>query len=121
MVPADWMEHRRPDGETVGWIVPDGDGFRPVDVLGRPVTTDPVDWLGAEEALEERGIGFLADRYLLRLPDGTERPVRIAEASVHGVTVVADEFGRAGVVGGGADERFELPFPAPEALRVAPR
>jgi hypothetical protein len=118
MVPAEWIEHRRGDGEAVGWIVPDGDGFRPVDVLGRHVTADPVDRLSAEEALEERGIGFLADRYLLRLPDGTERPVRITEASVHGVTVVADEFGSASVVGGGG-ERFALPFPAPETLRRA--
>jgi hypothetical protein len=120
MVPAEWIEHRRPDGERVGWIVPDGDAFRAVDVLGRPVTVDPVDWLAAEEALEAHGIGFLAERYLLRLPDGTERPVRITEASVHGVTVVADEFGSAAVVGGGT-ERFVLPFPAPRTLRLAPR
>jgi hypothetical protein len=120
MVPADWIEHRRPDGETVGWIVPDGDGFRPVDVLGRHVTDGAVDWLTAEETLEARGIGFLADRYLLRLADGSERQVRITEASVHGVTVVTDEFGSASVVGTDS-ERFELPFPAPEELRAAPR
>ncbi len=46
--------------------------------------------------------------------------MRITEASVHGVTVVADEFGSAGVVGTDS-ERFELPFPTPEELRVAPR
>lgn len=118
MVPEDWIEHRREDGETVGWIVPDGDGFRAVDVLGRPVTAEPVEWLVAEEVLEELGIAFLADRYLLRLPDGTERPVRISEAGPRGVTVVADEFGNASAVGAGSD-RLRLPFPAPEELRPA--
>ncbi|WNB85136.1 hypothetical protein [Cellulomonas sp. ATA003] len=120
MTPPEWIEHRRTDGETVGWIVPDGDGFRPVDVLGRPVATEPVDWLTAEELLEDRGIGFLADRHLLRLPDGTDRPVRITDVSAHGVIVVSDEYGSASVVGTDS-ERYVLPFPAPDELRPAGR
>ena len=117
MLPEDWIEHRRPDGETVGWIVPDGDGFRVRDLLGREVADAPVDWLRAEEMLDERGIGYLADRYALRLPDGTERPVRISEASARGITVVADEFGAASAVGADADQ-YRLPFPAPDDLRA---
>ena len=117
MLPADWIEHRRDDRELVGWIVPEGEGFRPVDRLGRWVTAAPVDWLEAEEILEALGIGFLADRYLLRLPDGTERPVRISEASPDGVIVVADEYGAASAVGANSD-RFRLPFPAPADLRA---
>jgi hypothetical protein len=115
-LPENWIEHRRGDRETVGWIVPDGEGFRPVDVLGRRVTAEPVDWLEAEEILDALGIGFLADRYLLSFPDGTERPVRIAEASPDGITVVADEYGSASAVGARSDS-FRLPFPAPEDLR----
>lgn len=117
VLPEGWIEHRRgEDREPVGWIVPDGEGFRPIDVLGRRVTAGPVEWLEAEEILDALGIGFLANRYLLSLPDGTERPVRIAEVSPEGVTVVADEFGSASAVGAGSD-RFRLPFPAPEELR----
>lgn len=118
MLPEDWIEHRREDREPVGWIVPEGEGFRPADRLGRWVTAGPVGWLEAEEILETLGIGFLADRYVLRLPDGTERPVRISEASPDGVTVVADELGSASVVGAGSD-RYRLPFPAPADLRAA--
>ena len=118
VLPDSWIEHRREDGETVGWIVIDGDGFRPVDILGRQVAAEPVDWLDAEQALNALGIGFLADRYFLRLADGSERPVRITEASIRGVTVVADEFGSASAVGANS-ERFLLPFPAPEELRTA--
>ncbi|MGO4783860.1 hypothetical protein [Cryobacterium sp. W22_MBD10_FK3] len=116
MLPEDWIEHRREDREPVGWIVPEGEGFRPVDRLGRGVATEPVDWLEAEEILEALGLGFLAERYLLRLADGTERPVRISEASPDGVTVVADEYGAASAVGANSDS-FRLPFPAPETLR----
>jgi hypothetical protein len=116
VLPADWIEHRRPDGEILGWMHADGEGFRVVDLLGRERTAEPVDWLDAEELLEELGIGYLADRWTLRLPDGTVRPVRIAEASPRGITVVGDEFGAASAVG--ADlERFRLPFPAPVELQ----
>ncbi|NUL47415.1 hypothetical protein F7P69_19735 [Cellulosimicrobium funkei] len=114
-IPEDWIEHRREDGELVGWIVPGGDGFLPRDVLGFPVGEDPVDWVEAEEALVARGLAFLADRHRLRLPDGTERPVRISQASPDGIVVVADEFGAASAVGAQADV-FHLPFPAPEEL-----
>jgi len=115
VLPPDWIEHRRPDGETLGWIVPDGDGFRVRDLLGREVSRGVVDWLEAEETLDALGIGYLADRYTLRLPDGTERPVRISEASVRGVTVVADEFGVASAVGATL-ERFRLGFPISDEL-----
>lgn len=123
MLPADWIPHRRADTEVVGWIVPAGDGFRVYDLLGRERTPMdaageqmPIDWLAAEELLERLGIGYLADRWSLAFDDGADRPVRIAEAGVHGITVVADEYGAASAVG--ADpERFRLPFPAPEELR----
>jgi hypothetical protein len=116
VLPAGWIEHRRPDGEVVGWMAPEGEGFHVHDLLGRRRTGEPVEWLDAEELLDELGIGYLADRWSLRFEDGKERPVRIAEASPRGVTVVADEFGAASAVGG-ALERFRLPFPAPAELR----
>jgi hypothetical protein len=116
VLPDGWIEHRRADGETVGWIVPDAGGFRAKDLLGREVTDGVVDWLHAEETLDELSIGYLADGYVLRLPDGTERQVRIAEASVRGVTVVSDEYGMASAVGAPLD-RYRLEFPAPPELR----
>ncbi len=118
VLPPDWIEHRRADGEILGWMLASGDGFRVFDLLGRertPPAAGELEWLDAEELLEELGIGYLADRWTLRLTDGTQRPVRIAEASVRGVTVVADEYGAASAVG--ADpERFRLPFPVTSEL-----
>lgn len=114
--PEDWYPHRRPsDDEHVGWIVPEGERYRAVDLLGRTVSTEPLEWLDAEALLDELGIGYLADRWALTLPDGSTRPVRIAEAGPSGIVVVADEFGAASVVGGAA-ERFTLAFPAPAEL-----
>lgn len=114
MTPADWIEHRRADGELLGWMRADGEGFRVFDLLGRertsPDAEGPMDWLEAEELLEDLGMGYLADRWTLRLPDGSERPVRIAEAGADGITVVADEFGAASAVGANP-ERFRVPFP----------
>jgi hypothetical protein len=113
---AHWIDHTRSDGEHVGWMVPEGDGFHVVDLLGRQCTAAPLDWSDAEEAFETMGIGYLADRYSLRLPDGVERRVRIGEVSAAGIVVVADDFGTASAVGA-KPEAFELPFPAPEGLR----
>lgn len=35
---ADWIEHRREDGERIGWIRMVGEHFVAVDVLGREIT-----------------------------------------------------------------------------------
>ena len=116
MASPDWIEHRRSDGARVGWTVPSGDGFHIVDLLGRQRTEAPVDWLEAEEAFEMLGIGYLADRYSLRLADGAERRVRIGEVGTSVIVVVADDLGSASAVGA-KPETFEWPFPAPEDLR----
>jgi len=105
----DWIEFRRGDRELLGWMVAEGDGFVVIDLLGRP-RTPPLEWLAAEEFLEELGIGYLADRYLY-----AGRPVRIGEVGTTGVTVIADEYGAAQAVGG-TQERFDLPFPVPADL-----
>ena len=120
MLPSDWIEHRRPDGELLGWMLADGEGFRVFDLLGRERTSveahGAIDWLAAEELLDDLGIGYLADPWTLRFANGAERPVRISEVSTRGITVLADEYGAASAVG--ADpERFRLPFPVTDELR----
>ena len=113
MPPETWIEHRRPgDRERLGWIRPDGDDFVAHDALGREAT-GPVDWLTAEEALEERGLHWLADLYQLDLPDGTRERVRIVEVTPERVVVKVDDFGAVDVV----TASYVLPFPAPDTLR----
>jgi len=112
MVGDDWIEHRRGDGERVGWMIPRNDGFVVVDLLGRE-RSEPVDWLTAEETLDELGIGYLADLYQLTLEDGRDLRVRIAEVSPERVTVKKDDFGAVGV----PQVYFSVDLPAPGTLR----
>lgn len=97
-------------------MVPAGDRFHIVDLLGRQRTESPVDWPAAEEVFETLGIGYLANRYSLRFSDGVVRRVRIRMLSASGIVVVADDFGSASAVGANA-EAFKLPFPAPASSR----
>ncbi|MFF1879509.1 hypothetical protein [Leifsonia sp. NPDC058230] len=108
-----WIEHRRGlDGELIGWMKPVGDGYVAIDLLGRE-KTGVVDWLDAEETLDELGIGYLADPYELRLDNGEWLRVRMAEVSAHQIRVKRDDWGDINV----PELSYTLPFPAPETLR----
>lgn len=108
---SDFIEHRRADGELVGWLRPEGEGFVPIDLLGRELC-GAVDWLDGEELLEDLGIRYLADPYVLRLDDGTELRVRLTEVSTRRIVVKKDDFGdiNATVM------RYELAWPMPAEL-----
>ena len=111
-IEQEWIEHRREDGERVGWLRPDGGGFVPIDLLGRELS-GPTDWLTGEEMLESAGIGYLADRYQLRLDDGRWMRVRITEVSTDRIVVKKDDFGAIDA----PQIVYTLPFPLPENLR----
>jgi hypothetical protein len=93
MMEADWIEHRRADdGELVGWMKPLDDGFVAIDLLGRQ-RTGIVDWLDAEETLDELGLAYLADPHELLLDTGAWLRVRIAEVSPSAIRVKKDDWG----------------------------
>ena len=109
----DWIETARAgDRERLGWIRPDGDGFVALDALGRELT-GTVDWLAAEEALDERGRHRPADLWQLDLADGHRERVRIVEVTPERVVVKVDDFGDVGA----GTATYVLPHPAPDALR----
>jgi len=119
MVSSDWTPHRRDDGELLGWIHPDGDRWVAVDVLGRPAS-DATEWLDAEAALEEHGIAWLADAWMLEGED--ERPLRVRllevtpdDDGVPGrIVVKIDDFGD---MTRPATAQFVLAWPIPDRLR----
>jgi hypothetical protein len=119
MVAADWTPHRRDDGELLGWIRPEGDEWVAVDVLGRPAS-GAIEWLDAEAALEEHGIAWLADPWMLE-GEG-ERPLRVRivevtpdEREVPGrIVVKIDDFGD---MTRPATAQFVLAWPLPARLR----
>lgn len=108
----DWIEHRRADGERVGWLRASGEQYIPIDLLGRELGP-AADWLTAEETLETAGIGYLADPYELRQPDGSWLRVRLAEVSPGRILAKQDDSGAVGA----PQLFFTLPFPMPEELR----
>ncbi|MFD5214391.1 hypothetical protein [Microbacterium sp. NPDC058345] len=119
MPTEDWTPHRRDDGELLGWIHADGEHWVAVDVLGRRAS-DATDWLQAEAALEDRGLAWLAEPWMLE-GEG-ERPVRvrILEVTPHDrevpgrIVVKVDDFGD---VSRPAAQPLTLPWPIPDRLR----
>lgn len=110
---TDWIAHRRGiDGELLGWMRPVGDGFVAIDLLGRE-RTSVVDWLAAEETLDELGIGYLADPYELRLESGEWLRVRLAEVSASEIRVKKDDWGDMTA----PQIYYSLAFPPSDALR----
>jgi hypothetical protein len=106
----DWIEHRRSDdGERVGWMQPVDEGFIAIDLLGRR-RTSVVDWMLAEEALDELGLGYLADPHELQLDDGSWLRVRIAEVSSDAIRVKKDDWGDMNAT----QIYFTVSFPVPE-------
>jgi hypothetical protein len=98
MLPADWIPHRRDDGELLGWIRPEGDDWVAVDLLGREASA-AVDWLEAESALEANGLSWLADVWVLDLPEGDAWRVKLVEVTpgrvgeAGRIVVQTDDFG----------------------------
>lgn len=88
---------------------PLGEGFVAIDLLGRH-RTDVVDWMLAEETLDELGLGYLAEPYELRLDDGSWLRVRIAEVSASEIRVKKDDWGDMTA----PQIFFSVPFPVSE-------
>ncbi|MCE4027665.1 hypothetical protein LXM50_16945 [Microbacterium sp. Au-Mic1] len=116
MIPADWTPHRREDGELLGWIRPEGADWLAVDVLGRELTGE-IDWLDAEAALEEHGIRWLADPWVLEGEIEGPLRVQIVEVVPEGegrITVKVDDFGD---MQRPPTQRYTLTWPLPARLR----
>ena len=115
----DWTPHRRDDGELLGWIHPVGVDWAAVDILGRHVTGS-VEWLDAEAALENHGLAWLADPWMLE--GEADRPLRVRMVEVtpdHDgiagrIVVKIDDYGD---VSRPASEPIVLPWPVQPRLR----
>lgn len=84
-VPPEWIEHYRDDKVLLGWIVPEGENFATVDLLGR--RSEPVDWFSAEQRLEEIGLSYLSDRFVFHKSPHQWISVRLLEVSPRGITI----------------------------------
>ncbi len=118
MIPADWEPHHRDDGELIGYLVAEGpDLVVPVNLVGHPIG-DAMDRFEAEDLLEDAGLSYLAEPWLLRNEDGSEQRVVIVEVDADHVVVTDAQF--ALVVGRPMDmvDRVSLSVPT-DRLRPA--
>jgi hypothetical protein len=113
MIPADWTPHHRSsDRELVGWIRPEGDAWVAVSLFGDELTA-PVEWLDAEDALDESSLAWLGEVWMLEQPGAEALRVRLVELTGERIVLQTDDFGAVGT----AVTRFELPWPPPPELR----
>ena len=108
--PSDWIAVTREEREAVGYlesVTEDYDVVQPRTLLGHRAG-DPTDIESGEERLRERGIGELAELWVLDA--GTPAHVRslaILEVSPHGI-VVADALATKALAG---PEPMTVPWP----------
>jgi hypothetical protein len=117
VIPSDWEPHHRlDDGELIGYLIPDVDGLVvPTTIFGYRLG-EAMDRFSAEQTLDDIGLSYLADVWLLMHDDGTEQRVVLVECNPEEILVANADF--ALVVGAPRDigERQVLPVPT-ERLR----
>lgn len=92
MIPGHWQPHHRDDGELIGYVVAEENGLVvPVNLVGHPIG-EAMDRFAADELLEEAGLSYLAEPWLLRKDDGTEQRVVIVEVDADHVVVTDAAF-----------------------------
>ncbi len=114
MIPSHWLGYRRiDDGELLGYVVPtDGALFTPITVFGYPLTPAGARD-DAERRLDEVGLDYLADRWILQVADQPEGiSVEIVEANPETLTVKNVDLGSSLDYG----HRFTLEVPVTTGL-----
>jgi hypothetical protein len=108
MIPNDWIAHHRDeDGELLGYLRPVDGRFEPVTVFGYPLA-DAGDEDDATAVLDLIGLSYLAERWLLTLPDRAEPiAVQVVEVDPDQVRVKIVDVSYEGDV----REIFSLPVP----------
>ena len=100
MIPAAWVPYRREDDdELLGYLEPVQQAFQARTVFGYPIG-EPWSLEDAERSLDSIGLSYLAERWLLTVPD-REDPiaVQIVEVTPSAVTVQSVDYGYEGDIG----------------------
>lgn len=119
MIPAEWEPHyRADDGELIGFLEPTGpDAVVPRTLLGTALA-DATDRFAAEQTLEEVGLSYLADTWVLRHDDDSEQRVVLVEVDASRAVVANADFAQ--VVGAPRDigDRVEVALPTDRLRRA---
>lgn len=106
---------RSSDGEHVGYLrISENNGFVPIDLMWNEVG-EPQELTDAETLLEELGLSYLAEGWLLDVEDYPEPvKVRIREITPEQITVANADYGYPADIG----TLFVLPNPTVTLRRV---
>lgn len=121
MVPPEWLPtYRLEDSELVGYLAPAADGqVVPMTLLGTPLG-EPMTVFAAEQVLEEVGLSYLAERWLLRHDEGelagTEQQVVVVEATPELAVLANADFAQ--VVGAPIGAPLRVPLPTDRLRRA---
>ncbi len=89
---ADWEPHHRDDGELIGYLLPaERDLVVPINLVGHPIG-EAMERFAAEDMLEDAGLSYLAEPWVLRHDDGSEQRVVIVEVDADRVVVTDAQF-----------------------------
>jgi hypothetical protein len=92
VIRTDWEPHHRDDGELIGYLQPDERGLVvPINLVGHPIGA-AMERFAAEDTLENAGLSYLAEPWLLRHDDGSEQRVVIVEVDADCVVVTDAQF-----------------------------
>lgn len=88
MIPGAWEPYYRlDDGELVGYLIPaDDDLVVPTTIFGYDLDR-AMDRFAAEQTLEDIGLSYLADAWLLTHDDGSEQRVVLVECDPEEIVV----------------------------------
>lgn len=114
MIASSWAPYyREDDGELLRYLVPDGELFIPVTLFGYELG-EAADEYDASQILESIGLSYLADTWVLTIPDRDEPiNVQIVEASPEALKVKSVDYGWEQDYG----TIIELPVPETGRLR----
>lgn len=130
MIPSSWLPTYRPDDlELIGYLAPapdasvpgavDGEAVVPMTLLGTPLG-EPMTVFAAEQTLELTGLGYLAERWLLRHDEGplsgTEQEVVVVEVDPEEAVLANADYAQ--VVGARIGAPVRVPVPTD---RLRPR
>lgn len=88
MIPSTWLPHHRDDDdELIGYLAPSGDEWLPTTLFGLAVD-EPCAEQFARQALDELGLSYLIEPWLLTDDEGTQVRVSISEVSPSHVSVL---------------------------------
>ncbi|GFZ82817.1 serine/threonine protein phosphatase [Nesterenkonia alkaliphila] len=106
---------RGSDGEHVGYVrMSEDDRFIPIDLMWNEIG-GPQELTDAEALLEELGLSYLAEDWMLDLEDHPEPvKVRISEITSNRITVASIDYGYPADIG----TSFELPNPTTALRRI---